>query len=762
MTTVLDAPAPAPTRPGSPSAVPPTPPRGPAGLAETGWAAALLVIGAVVLGSAWQGWLPLVVLAATAVLALALVRGGLALRLSGLVVVVSALALVVLAVTTLLRAGDQAGASRPWELLADAVPRLVTGPRPAPPTPDLLAPGVLLAGLVGTLVGVRLGRARRLGATPLGGGLVLHLAGTALTAGTADRFGVAAAALVVVAALGWGLLDAAPAVASRTTARQGSRRRALAAGTTALVVVPVVVGGALLDRASGFDPRTVVEPPVTDVLVANPLPFLDAWARDPERTLFTVRGAEFPLHLAVLTEYDGAAWAAPSAFRPLGEADPVLPPGDRRATVDSRVTLVDVPPPWLPVAGSPQSVSRTGALVDVDSGSLIDPRARAGTSYDVVGVVDAPDDAAAAAALPTDPASVAGLVDVPGLPEGLRQYALSAVEGTTAPFARAKAVEAAVRGTRTLDPTAPGGSSYRRIESFLLGDDGTPGAQSGGSEQFAGAFAVLARAVGLPTRVVVGFTPGEGTAADGTRTVRGRDALAWPEVHFEGAGWVPFSPTPDLASLGPDVPDDAPIPSAGPTPQATPSTAVTVEVEAPVASAPDGADLSPLVLGALAVLAVVLAPFAVLALLRVRRRATHRRAGARGAWSELLDVAALADLRAHEGVDARELATALDARAGGRGAATVERAAEREAWGPGGEPSSSDALWEDVRAVTRGVRRRLPVARRALWSTHPRPLRRRGNRNIPASLRLSEPPSGAQDDHRGWAPGATGRGEGPT
>ena len=69
-------------------------------------------------------------------------------------------------------------------------------------------------------------------------------------------------------------------------------------------------------------------------------------------------------------------------------------------------------------------------------------------------------------------------------------------------------------------------------------------------QQFSSAFALFARALGLPSRVAVGFTPGDATS-DATGAlefvVRGRHAHAWPEVHFAGVGekrlllaWAPL------------------------------------------------------------------------------------------------------------------------------------------------------------------------------------------------------------------------------
>jgi transglutaminase-like putative cysteine protease len=67
--------------------------------------------------------------------------------------------------------------------------------------------------------------------------------------------------------------------------------------------------------------------------------------------------------------------------------------------------------------------------------------------------------------------------------------------------------------------------------------------RTGYCQQFSTAFAMLARTLGYPSRVSVGFLPGEAVAPD-TYVVRGTDAHAWPEVYFEGYGWVRFEPTP--------------------------------------------------------------------------------------------------------------------------------------------------------------------------------------------------------------------------
>ena len=71
--------------------------------------------------------------------------------------------------------------------------------------------------------------------------------------------------------------------------------------------------------------------------------------------------------------------------------------------------------------------------------------------------------------------------------------------------------------------------------------------RSGAATDLASAFALMARAVDIPSRVAVGFTWGlPGETVDGLTTyeVSGRHAHVWPEIYFDGIGWVPFEPTP--------------------------------------------------------------------------------------------------------------------------------------------------------------------------------------------------------------------------
>ena len=113
---------------------------------------------------------------------------------------------------------------------------------------------------------------------------------------------------------------------------------------------------------------------------------------------------------------------------------------------------------------------------------------------------------------------------------------------------RARAIERALRtqGRYTDDPPAPQpGSRYTPVEAFLLGE------LAGHCEYFASAMVLVARAQGLPARLVNGFAGGRTNQIGDFVELTHSDAHAWVEVHFERAGWVAFDPTPpDLRLRG--------------------------------------------------------------------------------------------------------------------------------------------------------------------------------------------------------------------
>ncbi|MCZ0973560.1 DUF3488 and transglutaminase-like domain-containing protein [Streptomyces albulus] len=97
------------------------------------------------------------------------------------------------------------------------------------------------------------------------------------------------------------------------------------------------------------------------------------------------------------------------------------------------------------------------------------------------------------------------------------------------------------------------GSGTEAIARFLKDKEGF-------CVHFSFTMAAMARTLGIPARVAVGFTPGT-RQPDGTTSVSLKDAHAWPELYFQGVGWTRFEPTPSRGS----VPDYA-YPDASRTP----------------------------------------------------------------------------------------------------------------------------------------------------------------------------------------------------
>lgn len=90
------------------------------------------------------------------------------------------------------------------------------------------------------------------------------------------------------------------------------------------------------------------------------------------------------------------------------------------------------------------------------------------------------------------------------------------------------------------------GHSTLDLGEWLL-DPESRNYRTGYCEQFATAMGVMARTIGIPSRVVLGFTPGEvQRQSDGSEivVVRERNAHAWVELWMDGQGWVRFDPTP--------------------------------------------------------------------------------------------------------------------------------------------------------------------------------------------------------------------------
>ncbi|RJK96828.1 transglutaminaseTgpA domain-containing protein [Vallicoccus soli] len=444
-------------------------------------------------------------------------------------------------------------------------------------------------------------------------------------------------------------------------------RRVGAASLAAAVAVPALLPGltsGLLDGTlgpgggGGGSGGTTVD-------VSNPLIDLGADLNRPEdRELIRYRTTdESPgyLRLVVLDDFTGRTWA-PTELEvdddqtvQRGLAEPVgLRSGVATAGVTTDVEVLDYRTRWLPLPYPAQQVDVEGHwLWDEETFNVfstdittedLDYRVR---SLDVVPTAEQLRDAGRTEGLDR----FLALPD--GVPEPVLEAARERTRGAETPYDQALALQEWFRDPDvfTYDEEAPDGNGVEALEAFLAD-------RRGFCVHFASAMAVMARSLGIPARVAVGFTPGQRVEGGGY-SVGSHDAHAWPELYFEGVGWVPFEPTP-AARTGfgfdwaqPEAPEAAtPTPSA-PTP--APTAAVpgsqggadrSVDPLAVEGSSGSGGGGGPDVpwrgLGALALAALaLLSPALARAAVRHRRwsRATTPAALAAAAWAELLDTA---------------------------------------------------------------------------------------------------------------------------
>ncbi|WP_435817943.1 transglutaminaseTgpA domain-containing protein [Micromonospora aurantiaca (nom. illeg.)] len=606
----------------------------------------------------------------------------------------------------------------------NAIPRLLTAMIPVEPAPDtVLVPVVAawLAGLTAAEVALRAGRVL-LGYLPpallYAGALYVVGPNADPAIGPTVLFAAVAAAGLATPARRDG--PAPDPVAGLTPAVRAAVRLRLVAASAAGLAVVVALAALLAPVVAAqvderpVDPRRYVEPPRVESLDENPLIRISGWALNPDQRLLDVRtvagagdGGSPRIRLAVLSDYDGVTWRVGATYRNAGRILPAAEPAPDAATDEVRqeITVGDLTGRLLPAVPTPREVTGARVAYDPATGTLIRPEGLTpGLRYEVSSVRERPD----ANLLPTanvpagdEVARVLRVAD--GAPEPVRRLATQLAESNGAPYARADAIATFLAEHYRVTADAPSGHAYPNLAFFLFGPR-NGGGQRGTSEQFAAAFAVLGRLAGLPTRVVVGFEP------KGDGPVRAADAYAWPEVLFDGVGWVPFDPMPRPDEEPRPVEEDFrpqpedPPPSEVPAPTEEPS--VTPPAAAPAPGRADGGLGTPvLVAGGVGGLALLVG--AVLAALyAARRRLTRSRLDAAdpgervaGAWRELTDALRLAghpagpDLAAAEVAERarRTLAEARAARSGEDAAAPTHRPGDGAA-APTDRPGDSAAV----------------------------------------------------------------------
>lgn len=530
---------------------------------------------------------------------------------------------------------------------------------------------------------------------------------------------------------------------------------AVVCAVAAAVLAPRLPGAqaeALLDWRGGNGPSSrLTVSPLVDIR--------SRLVQQSDAVVFMVT-ADRPAYwrLTSLDRFDGQVWSSSESFSEADGGLPTRPSAAATTPLEQTFRITALGTIWAPAALSPVELVDTTTELrwNGELATLIVPASQTAidaASYTVVSAVPdhTPDtlDGLLPQTLPAELAEATALPDdLPDVVAGQAELIVS-LAGPS-PYRRALALQQWFRENFTYDlDEVSAGHGNDAIEAFLA-------VKRGYCEQFAGTFAAMARSLGMPARVAVGFTPGETDEAGTSFTVRGRNAHAWPEVWIPDAGWVPFEPTP-----GRGQPDTENYTGVAPAQaEATDATAPTTATTQPDITQPVGprtGDVDDLRAGAapttavptsgggtrsritavivgvagLAVALVVL-DVAVLAAWRLRRRHQRRaastvptRVGA--AWADAVDAVGRAGMVPRAAETDREFATRAGSSLGPESPSLTRLAAlvTGTTWAPshaGVDPAVADEADDLSLQVVDRARRDLSWRQRVRNLVDPRPV----------------------------------------
>ncbi len=444
------------------------------------------------------------------------------------------------------------------------------------------------------------------------------------------------------------------------------------------------------------------------------------------------------LRVLTLTDFTGTRWVADPPRR-LDSAPPdLVVPGPGETPVETVVRIDSLRSRSLPIPINTEAVAglppgwrwNTGfATVSsefTDTGDL---------EYAATSVLAVPDRADLAVAAPwADPTNDAPELGLPErTPQSIIETAAQVTAGAVDDYERALALQDWLRndGGFVYSVNAPvregfDGSGLDALETFLE-------VREGYCVHFASAMAVMARTLDIPSRISIGFAPGDATVIDAGETewvVTGEDLHAWPELWFENVGWVPFEPTPGLGLSAADpIADAAPDDDEVIAPTTAPTTAPTV---APDDELDDGAAAPGIgggtggfgqLLGlALGFIALLLTP----AIIRAVIRSVRLRPGtsAHSHWAEVVSTSRDLGMTIPSDATPRVAAAIVEehivSAVGSSSLAQARDAVERARYGP---PDAAASVANDAsRRVVREMRAQASPSRRVLAFIAPRSL----------------------------------------
>ncbi|ROP40867.1 transglutaminaseTgpA domain-containing protein [Saccharothrix texasensis] len=257
---------------------------------------------------------------------------------------------------------------------------------------------------------------------------------------------------------------------------------------------------------------------------------------------------------------------------------------------DIRIEPVNWVDNWLPVYGRPREARAVDDnwRFDPERGMIYSVRPRKSGEYTLETVFDTPSADTlrkVGRQADVDPA----YLEAPGVEGRVAELARRIVSGNDNQFDQATALYRyftdGTQGFEYTTQTSTANTSVDALEDFVFNG------KKGYCEQYASAMAIMARSVGMASRVALGFTAGYATGD--VQTITSQDAHAWVEIYFAGYGWMTFDPTPlsDGRGVTPpyisglDADDEEDDPSASAT--TTTTTTVAPGTSASASAVPD-------------------------------------------------------------------------------------------------------------------------------------------------------------------------------
>lgn len=575
-----------------------------------------------------------------------------------------------------------------WDAVISGWRRSLESTWPASPSPDLVAFVPLLV-LLACLIGARvLQRSRVLALLPAVVVAGLSQAYVTITGVDAVLAGLALAGCFALVLLQWPSDRAA-------WARLVAALAAMTVGASTLGLALPTPSAVHLAKPS---------PPDSPTVLSNPLTEIAARLRSPDTVVFTAR-ADGPVDrwpVIALDTFDGVTWTAAPKFQRLGRELPL----DSHVTVPVRrqsadIALADWSLPWLPSQTRTLSVvDDLPLLVDPSSGALLSEQTRPSQYRVNWAEPTIGSDQLASAGVDSDLSTGADLGEVP---TGIDDLARKIAGDVRPSFQLALVLEKYLRTNYKLatGEDLPTGHGYAQLNHFLLRS------KRGTSEQFAASYVVMARLLGLPARLVVGFKQPDSPSPDGTYVIRNRDVLAWPEVAVQGVGWVPLDPTGTATSkagggglAGAAETVRRQLPSTKeierehqseptvPVPKSTTTHHWPGWIALVVAAAVLGAGLLVWIIG--------------VPLTKAVRRQRRRRQGTLGAWAEARDLLRDHGMRVTPAATARDLARDSDGPVS-QAMTLLAGCLDRALWSGQDSDPDREFAWSAVRKARRGL-----------------------------------------------------------